>query len=111
MLEPASITLDYLELYGLRPAVESIRAAGLTPRVASPRILKPAEQNVIRFLVSLECEILVRSGGLLHDCNVRNDRCQPTDWRFQPQCGQQSVDGGVFGNGTRSCHADVRSQR
>ncbi len=61
----ASITLDYLELYGLRPSVEKIRAAGIRPRVASPRILKPSEQNVIRFLNSLECDILIRSGGLL----------------------------------------------
>ncbi len=63
----ASITLDYLELYGLRPSVQRIRDAGLQPRVASPRILKPSEQNVIRFLNSLDCDILVRSGGLLHD--------------------------------------------
>ena len=62
-----SITLDYLDLYGLRPSVEKIRAAGITPRVASPRILKPSEQNVIRFLISLQCNILVRSGGLLFD--------------------------------------------
>ena len=69
----ASITLDYLELYGLRPAVEKILAAsagageGIRARVASPRILKPAEQKVIRFLESLNCDILVRSAGLLHD--------------------------------------------
>ena len=70
----ASITLDYLELYGLRPAVEKIQAAsadsegsGIRARVASPRILKPAEQKVIRFLESLNCDILVRSAGLLHD--------------------------------------------
>jgi U32 family peptidase len=66
-LRPASITLDYLELYGLRPAVERVRAAGIEPRVASPRILKPAEQKVVRFLLSLECAILVRSGGLLYE--------------------------------------------
>jgi len=65
--KPASITLDYLELYGLRPSVERIQAAGIHVRVASPRILKPTEQNVIRFLLSLNCEILVRSAGLLHD--------------------------------------------
>ncbi len=64
-LRPASITLDYLELYGLRPAVERVRAAGITARVASPRVLKPSEQNVVRFLLKLNCEILVRSGGLL----------------------------------------------
>jgi len=64
-LRPASITLDYLELYGLRPAVEEIQASGLVARVASPRILKPSEQNVIRFLLKLNCQILVRSTGLL----------------------------------------------
>ncbi len=41
--KPASITLDYLELYGLRPAVERVQAAGITARVASPRVLKPNE--------------------------------------------------------------------
>jgi putative protease len=65
-LRPASITLDYLELYGLRPAVERVRASGIGVRVASPRILKPSEQRIIHFLLKLECEILVRSGGLLH---------------------------------------------
>ncbi len=64
---PASITLDYLELYGLRDSVELIKAAGIDCRVASPRILKPAEQKVARFLVSLDCDILVRSAGLLTD--------------------------------------------
>lgn len=73
-VEVASITLDYLELYGLRPSVERIRSAGLRPRVASPRILKPSEQNVIRFLLSLECDILVRSGGLLNDL-VNDNAC------------------------------------
>lgn len=64
---PASITLDYLELYGLRPSVEKIQEANIDVRVASPRILKPNEQKIIRFLLSLNCQILVRSGGLLHD--------------------------------------------
>ena len=63
----SSVTLDYLELYGLRPAVEQVKEAGLRARVASPRILKPAEQNVFRFLVSLNCDILVRSTGLLYE--------------------------------------------
>ncbi len=64
-LKPASITLDYLELYGLRPAVEQIKAAGITPRVASPRVLKPQEQRIVNFLLRLDCQIVVRSGGLL----------------------------------------------
>jgi U32 family peptidase len=65
--KPDSITLDYLELYGLKPSVEKIKAAGICCRVASPRILKPTEQNVLKFLLSLDCDILVRSGGLLYD--------------------------------------------
>jgi U32 family peptidase len=63
----ASITLDYLELYGLKPSVARVKAAGIRCRVASPRILKPTEHNILRFLLSLDCEILVRSGGLLYD--------------------------------------------
>ena len=63
----ASITLDYLELYGLRPAVERVQQQGIRARVASPRMLKPAEQNVVRFLHSLQCDVLVRSSGLLVD--------------------------------------------
>ena len=62
---PASITLDYLDLYGLRPAVERVQAAGITARVASPRVLKPNEQRIVNFLLRLDCQILVRSGGLL----------------------------------------------
>lgn len=33
---PDSVTLDYLELYGLKPSVERVRAAGIPVRVASP---------------------------------------------------------------------------
>jgi putative protease len=62
---PASITLDYLELYGLRPSVEKVQAAGIVARVASPRVLKPSEQRIIRFLLKLECELVIRSSGLL----------------------------------------------
>ncbi|EYB67738.1 peptidase U32 [Deinococcus phoenicis] len=62
---PDSITLDYLELYGLKPSVERVREAGLPVRVASPRILKPTEQNLQKFLLSLDADLLVRSGGLL----------------------------------------------
>ncbi len=65
-LRPASITLDYLDLYGLRPAVERVQAGGLTARVASPRILKPDEQRIVNFLLKLECQLVVRSTGLLY---------------------------------------------
>ncbi len=70
--KPATITLDYLELYGLRPAVEQIKAAGITPRVASPRVLKPQEQRIVNFLLRLDCQILVRSGGLLEALQGRH---------------------------------------
>jgi putative protease len=63
---PASITLDYLDLYGLRPSVDRVRQAGIAVRVAAPRVLKPGEERVADFLVSLGCPILVRSAGLLH---------------------------------------------
>jgi len=66
-LRPASITLDYLELYGLQPSVERIRSAAVSVRVASPRILKPDEQRIVHFLRKLDCAILVRSGGLLDE--------------------------------------------
>ncbi|MEM7454843.1 MAG: U32 family peptidase [Planctomycetota bacterium] len=72
-MRPRSITLDYLELYGLRKSVNKIREAGIAARAASPRILKPGEQNVIRFLVSLDCDILIRSAGLLHDLVTKTD--------------------------------------
>jgi putative protease len=71
-LKPASITLDYLELYGLRPAVEQIKAAGITARVASPRVLKPQEQRIVNFLLRLDCQIVVRSGGLLEALQGRH---------------------------------------
>jgi putative protease len=62
---PASVTLDYLDLYGLKPSVERVRAAGLDVRVASPRVLKPGEERIVSFLRKLEAPILVRSAGLL----------------------------------------------
>jgi putative protease len=65
-LAPASITLDYLDLYGLRPSIERVKACGIPVRVASPRVLKPGEARILNFLVRLDCPIVVRSAGLLH---------------------------------------------
>ncbi len=64
-MRPASITLDYLDLYGLKPSVERVKASGVEARVASPRILKPGERRIADFLVSTGVGILVRSTGLL----------------------------------------------
>ncbi len=71
-LRPASITLDYLDLYGLKPSLDRIRDAGLAPRVASPRVLKPGEERIADFLLSCGCPILVRPAGLLHALRGRS---------------------------------------
>ncbi|MCW1970341.1 MAG: U32 family peptidase [Anaerolineae bacterium] len=77
-VRPASITLDYLELYGLRPAVEQVQAAGIVARVASPRVLKPNEERVVNFLRKLDCAIVVRSLGLLQSLqNEQADEPMP----------------------------------
>ena len=64
-LAPASVTLDYLDLYGLRPSVERVKASGIAVRVASPRVLKPGEARIVNFLKSLECPVLIRASGIL----------------------------------------------
>ncbi len=65
-MRPASITLDYLDLYGLRPSVERVKQSGIAVRVASPRVLKPGESRILNFLLSLDCPILLRPAGMLH---------------------------------------------
>ncbi|HYO83284.1 MAG TPA: U32 family peptidase, partial [Bryobacteraceae bacterium] len=63
---PDSITLDYLDLYGLKPSLERVRASGIPVRVASPRILKPGEEKIAEFLQRLDVPVLVRPVGLVH---------------------------------------------
>jgi putative protease len=70
-VKPSSITLDYLDLYGLRPSVERVKASGIRAGVASPRILKPGESRILNFLLSLECQLLVRSTGILNTLRER----------------------------------------
>jgi putative protease len=76
-LAPASITLDYLDLYGLRPSIERVKASGITARVASPRVLKPGESRIRDFLLSLDCAILVRPAGLVPALQAPRDREHP----------------------------------
>ncbi len=64
-LGPSSITLDYLDLYGLRPSIERVKSSGIAARVATPRVLKPGEDRILSFLRSLQCPILVRSAGMV----------------------------------------------
>lgn len=71
---PASITLDYLDLYGLRPSLDRVKASGIEARVASPRILKPGEERIADFLFRLDSPILVRSAGLLEALGARQRR-------------------------------------
>src|SRR5260370_7658073 len=73
-LRPASISLDYLDLYGLRPSIERVREAGIAVRVASPRVLKPGEEKIVDFLLGCDCPILVRSSGLLEPLRHRQPR-------------------------------------
>jgi U32 family peptidase len=70
-LRPATITLDYLDLYGLKPSLERVKDTGLQARVASPRVLKPGEERITDFLLSCGCPILVRSTGLLAALRTR----------------------------------------
>lgn len=79
-LRPASITLDYLDLYGLRPSVERVKASGIAARVASPRILKPGEAKIVDFLVDLDCQILVRATGILHTLQFKPKRALTGDF-------------------------------
>jgi putative protease len=76
-VSPASITLDYLDLYGLKPSVERVKSAGIAVRVASPRILKPGEDRIVDFLLRLDAPLLVRSTGLLELLH-RKERCELT---------------------------------
>ena len=73
-LGPASITLDYLDLYGLRPSIQRVRDAGIAVRVASPRVLKPGEEKIVDFLLGCDCPILVRSAGLVEALRHREPR-------------------------------------
>jgi putative protease len=66
-VRPATITLDYLDLYGLRPSIERVKASGIAVRVASPRVLKPGEARIMNFLVSLDCPVLVRGAGMIDE--------------------------------------------
>ncbi|MCW5963079.1 MAG: U32 family peptidase [Bryobacterales bacterium] len=73
-LGAASITLDYLDLYGLKPSVERVQASGIAVRVATPRVLKPGEERVLEFLLRLDCPLLVRAGGMLEALRAQAPR-------------------------------------
>jgi len=64
----AGVYLDFLELTGIGEALRSLRARGAFVGVAPPRIRKPGEEKIDRFLASLEPDaILVRGLGALRE--------------------------------------------
>ena len=68
------VTLDFLEVQGLKEATAEVRAAGKRVVVATPRILKPDEQRLWRFYLGLKADaLLLRSAGtFLHSRNPTN---------------------------------------
>jgi collagenase-like PrtC family protease len=70
--ELTDVIVDFLEVKGLREAVELIQSTDRRAIVASPRVLKPSEERLVGFLVKLGADaILVRSLGLLHSLATR----------------------------------------
>ncbi len=60
------VAVDFLEVKGLGEAIATVQAAGKRAIAVSPRVLKPNEENIRRFLLKLGADaILVRSLGLL----------------------------------------------
>lgn len=92
-IRPASITLDYLDLFGLRPSVERVKAAGLEVRVATPRVLKPGEARISNFLISLDCPLLVRPGGMLDELRGKSEQSLIGDFSLNAA---NALSAGVF---------------
>ncbi|WP_437691745.1 DUF3656 domain-containing U32 family peptidase [Sorangium sp. So ce176] len=64
----SGVYLDFLEMVGLGAAARELIAAGASVAVAPPRIRKPGEEKIDRYLLSLgPAAILVRSLGALLD--------------------------------------------
>ncbi|GFH60376.1 hypothetical protein CTEN210_16852 [Chaetoceros tenuissimus] len=62
------IIIDFLEIDGIRDAVNTIRkVAGAKVVLATPRIIKPGEEGIWKVLLRLEPDgLLIRSSGLVH---------------------------------------------
>ena len=60
------IALDFLEVHGLQKTVQLVQAAGKFAVVATPRVLKPEEEQLWRYYLNLNADaLLIRSAGLL----------------------------------------------
>ena len=74
------ITLDFLEVHGLRDAVKAVRASGRRCVVATPRVLKPNEEKLWRFYLSLDADaLLIRSAGLMRTLAALRRRCEKNE--------------------------------
>ncbi|WP_437817549.1 DUF3656 domain-containing U32 family peptidase [Sorangium sp. So ce1078] len=66
----SGVYLDFLEMVGLGAAARELIAAGASVAVAPPRIRKPGEEKIDRYLLSLgPAAILVRGLGALLDAS------------------------------------------
>ncbi len=64
----SGVYLDFLELTGTGEAVRSLRSRGAFVGVAPPRIRKPGEEKIDRYIASLEPDaVLVRGLGALRE--------------------------------------------
>ncbi|MGK4006278.1 DUF3656 domain-containing protein [Sorangium sp. So ce1036] len=71
----SGVYLDFLEMVGLGAAARELSAAGAFVAVAPPRIRKPGEEKIDRYLRSLgPAAILVRSLGALLDASPDTPR-------------------------------------
>lgn len=65
-----TIYADYQDIREYREAVAAARKAGASIFVATPRIEKPAERNLFKFLGKMNADgLLVRNAGGLYYCN------------------------------------------
>ena len=61
------IIIDFLEIDGMREAVTKLRKTNAKVVLATPRIIKPGEEEIWKTLLRLEPDgLLIRSAGLIH---------------------------------------------
>jgi collagenase-like PrtC family protease len=62
----SAIIVDFLEVHGLKDACDAVKEKGRMLVVAAPRIFKPGEERLVRYLLKLKPDaLLIRSMGLL----------------------------------------------
>ncbi len=62
------LIVDFLEVHGLKQACEHVKRANRRLVVAAPRVFKPGEGRLVRYLLNLDADaLLVRSSGLLYE--------------------------------------------